>query len=817
MPVVNLRELAERIDDVDAPFPQRAAKLMTYEAALHLMTGRSFEELASDRSAMIDTQELEGYADQLRGLGIEDYAKRAYGGEDPEKVNLTALKYQYFLYQNLTSLEHPNHMHLLNLQDKLRKELQGWERDGAVPAQDHWLSQYSAQEAARQTELKEEDKSVYEYEAPDDVWKDYIAGAFYKKGWGARPLTADTVNKIKKDFVFDKLTLRNKQTVEQVKRGELDAVGKARRSTEKSFTFLRLQDLKAAQAAAKSLNRRMNLDNPTGNSREWRDLKKAVFSFHTAESPEEAARASASVLLAVEKFTKGKKNAHQSEEVRQCVNMALEALGTTIPGAPQNPSVKPLIDRFNEVRRHRLQFGSMVELRDNGALSMDVPDSAVIAPWKEKLETFLQEELRREEVKDSRQPVSDETKALESMAVAIALEEIAEGKLTVKKELENRIEALKKDPVVAEMAHGAATDPVKAGEFAVNTGSLAGFRHYMNVSYKQALLAKEKKEGAPDFDAAIRKKQEEIRKLREEQQKLEQQYKENERKRSQTKESLEKERLEREQALEEELQKELEDSEEKLNRELDGFNDDYFKLGGYEPEQAKPLFAEMLALKEIRQEQENGGKPRPGDLRERTEKLMKDPVVERMANVLPNDPGFRNYIAECEKRNAYPLPTMTTYLGLAYEAYSKGKTISECYAEQREPMRQLSGVLDEGTKPTPKEAAHLVATLIAVREAEVAAGGKDIPVDEQKLRQRIAEIEKEPDIQRTGRDLLGEKYQVYLSKMADDKLAPERNIAEMLYTPFKKRHPDPVKEPEGPAQPEEVKQQEAPQVGGPVV
>ena len=91
-------------------------------------------------------------------------------------------------------------MHLLNMQDKLRKELLGWERDGAVPAQDYWLSLHSDQEAARQTGLKEEDKSVYEYEASDDVWKDYIAGAFYKKGWGGRPLTADVVNKIKKDF-----------------------------------------------------------------------------------------------------------------------------------------------------------------------------------------------------------------------------------------------------------------------------------------------------------------------------------------------------------------------------------------------------------------------------------------------------------------------------------------------------------------------------------------------------------------------------------------------------------------------------------------
>lgn len=799
MPFANLRELSEIIDDVNAPFPQRAAKLMTYEAALHLMTGRTLEELASERNVMIDTEELEGYADQLRKIGIEDYAKRAYGGEDPEKVDLTALKYQYFLYQSLKLLDHPEGTHLLNLQDKLRKELQGWERDGKVPAQDHWLSQYSSQEAARQTELKEEDKPVYEYEASDEVWKDYIAGAFTRKGWGARPLTADTVNKIKKDFVFDKLTLRNKRTVEKLQRGDLDAVGKARRSTEKSFTFLRPQDLAAAQAAAKNLNRRMNLDNPTANSREWREVKKAVFSFQTAEDPEAAARASAEVLLAVEKFTKGKKNAHQSEEVSQCVNMALEALGTTIPSAAKNPNVRPLVDRFNEVRRHRLQFGSMVELQDNGALSRDVPDSELIAPWKEKMETFLKDELQRQEVKDSVQPVSDEAKALESMAVAIALEEIPRGKITVRRQLEGRIEELKKDPVLTEMAHGAATDPRKAGELAANAGSAVSFRLYMDASYKQALREKQQKEGVPDFDEALRRKQEEIEKLKAEQARLEQQHRENEQKRRQAQENPE--------------QRHIEDSEAKLNRELDGFGDDYFKLGGYEPEQAKPLFAEMLALKELKEKQKTGGKIKPNELRECTEKRMKDPVVERMANTLPNDPKFRDLIGECKKRNHSPLPAMTAYLGRAYEAYSKGKTISECYAEQREPMRQLSGVLDEGTKPTPRQAARLVATLIAVREAETAAGGKDVPVDEKKLQQRIAELEKEPDVQKTGSDLLGKKYQEYLSNMANEKQAPERHIAELLYDPFKKRHPDPVGEPEGPKPAEEIKQEEVRQAG----
>ena len=304
----------------------------------------------------------------------------------------------------------------------------------------------------------------------------------------------------------------------------------------------------------------------------------------------------------------------------------------------------------------------------------------------------------------------------------------------------------------------------------------------------------------------LQQQQEQVRLLHQE--KLEREYREKEQRRREEQGNRQQDPVEAEK-----LRKELEDSENKLNRELEGFGDDYFQLGGYEPEQARPLFAEMLALKELREEQKKGGFPRPGQLRERTEKWMKDPAVERMAKVLPNDQTFRTLIDKCREKNYYPLPTMTTYLGRAYEAYTKGKTISECYAEQRQPMRQLSGVLDEGTKPTPREAARLVATLIAIREAEVAAGGKDVPVDEKKLQQRIAELEKEPDIQKTGGDLLGQKYQEYLSNMANEKLAPERHIAELLYTPFKKRHPDPVQAPEGPKPPEEVKQEEVKQAG----
>ena len=242
MPTLPARNYFKDLDDRSAPFPQRAVKLMTYQAALYAMTGRTVQELdPTNTDDDIDTEELERYAEKLRKLGIEDYAKRAYGGEEPENVDLKDLKYQYFLYQTLDRLDIPDSMHRIALKESLRLDLEQWEEDREVPCQDHWLTQYSSQEEARKTAPKEEDRSVYEFEAPDEVWRDYIACAFTEKGWGARPLTDRVVQTIKtrSDFVFDRLTLRNKRTVEHLKRGDVKAVTAARTAARRSFTFLR--------------------------------------------------------------------------------------------------------------------------------------------------------------------------------------------------------------------------------------------------------------------------------------------------------------------------------------------------------------------------------------------------------------------------------------------------------------------------------------------------------------------------------------------------------------------------------------------------
>lgn len=79
----------------------------------------------SDPADDVDTKKLETYAKKLRNLGIENYAKRAYGGEKAESVNLQALKYQYFLYQavDLPGMTE-NSAQMVAMKEDLREQLE---------------------------------------------------------------------------------------------------------------------------------------------------------------------------------------------------------------------------------------------------------------------------------------------------------------------------------------------------------------------------------------------------------------------------------------------------------------------------------------------------------------------------------------------------------------------------------------------------------------------------------------------------------------------------------------------------------------------
>ena len=179
------------------------------------------------------------------------------------------------------------------------------------------------------------------------------------------------------------MMLRNKQTVEKMKRGDLAGVTEDYRKTLNSFTFRDKDELKLMQEQADKLEEEMRQMNMRAtNSQEWRDLRYALINFSKADS-KDAAKRSAEVLMAVEKFTKGRKS-EQDAETQACVDKALKGLSICVPDARNNPSVKPLVNRFNQVRGWHL-FQKGIELQDYGTAS-------ALSPEKKNLINNIKEE-----------------------------------------------------------------------------------------------------------------------------------------------------------------------------------------------------------------------------------------------------------------------------------------------------------------------------------------------------------------------------------------------------------------------------------------
>ena len=800
------------------PFPEQVATLMTYEAAIHLVTGQRPQALwAFNSDDDVELGKLEMCAEQLRKLGIEEYAKRAYGGEAPEDVDLRALKYDYFLYQkmDLLGIQNTDPVRYWGVKGELRDRLERLEEKGLVSSQDLVLHKLPEQEEARKKPLKEENCPVYEYEASDDVWRDYIAAAFYKSGIGARPVTPATVAEVK-TFPFDKLTLRNKRTVERLQRGELEGVGKARRETERSFTYLRKEDLKVSQDAARRLSRQLQEVDPSiGNTREWRDLKKHVMAFQLAEDRDAAALASAQVLLAVEKFTKGKKNANQKPEVARGVNLALQALGTVIPNAPENPSVQPLVDRFNQVRRSRLQYSSMVTLQNNKALSGTATDAEILDYWKARMDTFISSQLTRPALRNGIGVVDNEGQALEAMAIAVALREAKEGQLIIEKDMESRIEDLKKDPILVELAHGAATERSRAAMLAANAD---GFDRYIKQSYAETLLENRTRKEQRTMDE-LQKQREEIEILRAQQKKLEEDYRAQQKEREyerRHRQRLEEEKNASRELKEKSLREDLADRSEQLAADLKEMKSDFSEIGGFDPEKAKTLFAELIAIGEVQAREKLGEEPRK-EWEDRVVALKNDPAVEKMADELPINADFRRIL-----RRDMPMKDMAEAMRKTYVNGGElpreylGKTVSEHYAALRPNVQRLAGVVSGKKEYTKDQAALLLANLIAVREMEL-KGGKDTVIIDADFAKRVGELKKDPIIRNLGEDLLVPEHRETLAKAVSAVDEPEKQSAQEI----QKNYLQAVQKDPAPEQPKQEQKQEQPQVikeeGGPVI
>ena len=172
--------------------------------------------------------------------------------------------------------------------------------------------------------------------------------------------------------------------MEKLKRGDRNSVVEEYKKTLRSFTFRDADELKLMQNEADKLENQIRQTNASAaNSQEWRDLRYALIKFSKAESKEDAAKRGAEVLIAAENFTKGRKS-EQSAETQPCVDMALKSISICVPDAANNPSVKPLVNRFNQVRGWHI-FQKPIALKDYGTLSE-------LSPEKKKDGLALEEE-----------------------------------------------------------------------------------------------------------------------------------------------------------------------------------------------------------------------------------------------------------------------------------------------------------------------------------------------------------------------------------------------------------------------------------------
>ena len=359
MSIISLdSELERELEKVNATAAKQATEFMAYYAALYILSGGG--TWYYDGYGVADSDELKDVAKQLKDLGMADYAAQCYGSTEEE---VDRLRFEGFLLQNIDKLKLPEgcKADVSELKTQLREKI----AERGMTCGEYALQNMKKQKDGREHKpYSEKDRAVYEYELSDRDWQLAASAAWMSMGQGGKPLAEASAQSAKKN-VFSRMCLRNKQTVEKIHRGEVDLFAEEFGKTKASFTFKDPQTLEKAQRLSTLvLNNMREMQGPHADSPQWQNLLTAAEEFTTADSLEKASKKSANLLLAIEAFTKGKKSKYNDEATQEMVNASLSLLSTSIPDGPRNPNVKPLINRFNDVRAHRLQ--SRVELEDHG-------------------------------------------------------------------------------------------------------------------------------------------------------------------------------------------------------------------------------------------------------------------------------------------------------------------------------------------------------------------------------------------------------------------------------------------------------------------
>lgn len=217
------------------------------------------------------------------------------------------------------------------------------------------------------------------------------------------------------------------------------------------------------------------------------------------------------------------------------------------------------------------------------------------------------------------------------------------------------------------------------------------------------------------------------------------------------------------------------------------------KVGAeYDPEQARTVFAEALAVQEMSARKELG-EDLQGDLKKRIEELKKDPVIEKMAGKLPADPDFRNILARSRRKGESPLTAAAEALSKAranggeLPEELRGYSVSDLYAKHGENVRRLAGVLPGAGPYTKEQSVILLANLLAIREQELKSGGRDAMVDDDAFGDRVEELLRDRDVQFLGENLADPKNQALFAGQVEKADDPARLLAVNLYGTYEKR------------------------------
>ncbi|GEM_PF-5584039 len=338
----------------------------TYRAAWYALTG---ERLNPGNHSSIPASTIEDMAGRLRACGSDKYARFKYGSQNPDFMQI---EYDTFL---VNSWEHINQRDgnydpALDPNKKHRNDLVGYI--------DKWRPKLTCvdyisfiqPDVPRQGEnYVNPDKPVYEYEATDSQWEKLTAALACYRHEGYRSIDRKLIEKTRSEAIMA-CAMKNKRLTEMLDHNNYVAVREQLKRTKATFTFTDKVELSVGKANAKQvLSNIEGFDRGLAATPEFRAVVSSLKAFTNASDLDEAAERSAQVYLAVEKFTKGRKSKwlFSSTEKTYLVEQALEAVAAAVPDAPNNPTVRSLLDRFNEVRGHRLQ--DSVQLTNHNLLS----------------------------------------------------------------------------------------------------------------------------------------------------------------------------------------------------------------------------------------------------------------------------------------------------------------------------------------------------------------------------------------------------------------------------------------------------------------